>query len=151
MVAVLFVCTGNICRSPTADGVLRRLVAEDGLEGRINVDSAGTGHWHAGDPPDPRAIAAAARRGTDLSPLRARVVVPDDLDRFDLVLAMDNGHLAALRRLARTAEQRQKIELFLGTHEVPDPYYGDATDFAHVLDLCEAGCQALMPRLKALL
>jgi protein-tyrosine phosphatase len=144
--AVLFVCTGNICRSPTAEGVLRHMAAREGME--LHVESAGIGHWHIGHPPDERAQHHARARGYDLSALRARQVRPGDFETFDLILAMDRGHLRSLERLA-PREQRHKIRLFAGAREVPDPYYGGAEGFERVLDLVEAACRDLLDELKA--
>ncbi len=153
MRSVLFVCTGNICRSPTADGVMRHRVAAAGLEGQVLVDSAGTHGYHIGEPPDPRTIQAARARGYDLSPLRARKLVVADFDRFDLILAMDRGHLEIMRRLA-PAGSPAELALFTRfappphtDRDVPDPYYGGAQGFAEVLDMVEAGVAALMARL----
>jgi protein-tyrosine phosphatase len=149
MVRVLFVCLGNICRSPTAEGVFRQLVAARGLSDRIEVDSAGTGGWHAGDPPDPRTVQAAARRGLDLSTLRARQVRREDFAAFDHVLAMDEANLRALE-LLRGDSARARLRLFLacapdvGCTEVPDPYDGGPAGFERVLDLCEAAARALL-------
>src|SRR3954471_23362395 len=143
---VLFVCMGNICRSPTAEGVLRRLVREEGLEDRVEIDSAGTGGWHAGAPPDERATEAARRRGLDLAGA-ARQVEPADFERFDLILAMDRDNLAELRRLAPDDEARGKLRLLLGDRDVPDPYYGGERGFEDVLDLVEAGCRDLLAEL----
>ena len=150
---VLFVCTGNICRSPTAEGVFRAFVARAGLADRIEVDSAGTHGYHIGEPPDARAIAHAKRRGYDLSALRARRVAPADFERFDLVLACDRGHHGLLRRLADKA-QHGRIAMFLdyapelGIEEIPDPYYGDPRDFEHVLDIVERASQSLLAALQ---
>ncbi len=150
---VLFVCTGNICRSPTAEGVFRAFVARAGLADRIEVDSAGTHGYHIGEPPDARAIAHAKRRGYDLSALRARRVAPADFERFDLVLACDRGHHGLLRRLADKA-QHGRIAMFLdyapelGIEEIPDPYYGDPRDFEHVLDIVERASQGLLAALQ---
>src|SRR3954463_5463664 len=137
---------GNICRSPTAEGVMRRLLRDEGLDGRIEIDSAGTGGWHAGEPPDARATAAAHRRGIELAGA-ARQVDPEDFERFDLIVAMDRENLAALRRLAPDDEARAKLRLLLGDRDVPDPYYGGASGFEDVLDLVEAGCRDLLAEL----
>jgi len=149
---VLFVCLGNICRSPTAEGVFRHKLQEAGLADLIEVDSAGTGDWHIGKAPDNRTRLAAQRRGYDLSALRARQVVADDFARYDLVLAMDNSNLhqlSALRPLASVGE----LDLFLRRYrlaleEVPDPYYGGEDGFEHVLDLIEQACDGLLAELK---
>jgi len=150
---VLFVCTGNICRSPTAEGVFRAFVERAGLSDHIAVDSAGTHGYHVGEPPDARAIAHAKRRGYDLSGLRARRVKPDDFGRFDLILACDRGHHGHLRRLADTA-QHGRIAMFLdyapelGLQDIPDPYYGDPQDFEHVLDIVERASHGLLAALR---
>ena len=149
VVRVLFVCTGNICRSPTAHGVFASHVARAGLADRIQVDSAGTHDYHVGEPPDPRTIAAAKRRGYDLSPLRARPVERADLARFDVVLAMADEHRRRLVALARD-EHRDRIALFLGDRDVPDPYYGDAAGFEEVLDLVEEASRGLLAHVKDL-
>ena len=149
---LLFVCLGNICRSPTAEGVMRRLVAERGLEGRVEIDSAGTGDWHVGHPPDERATEAAARRGTVLEGA-ARQVTPEDFSRFDLVLAMDASNLGNLRRLAPDAASAAKVRLLrefdprsagASDLDVPDPYYGGDDGFEIVLDQVEAACRGLL-------
>ena len=152
-VKILFVCLGNICRSPTAEGVLRVLAAREAPELGIEVDSAGTAGYHVGQPPDPRTRAAAARRGYDLSPLRARIVEPDDFERFDLILAMDHDNLEVLRRRApRHAHQRLRLLLEFapdgGPEEVPDPYYGGPNGFEEVLDLVEAATRGLLAHLR---
>ncbi|WP_029009440.1 low molecular weight protein-tyrosine-phosphatase [Azospirillum halopraeferens] len=153
MVKVLFVCTGNICRSPTAEGVFRHLVREAGLDGRIATDSAGTTDYHAGEPPDPRSRSAARRRGVDLSDLRARAVTEQDFHTFDYVLAMDRGHLARLRHLAPDGAAAT-VRLFLDyapeapRREVPDPYYGQGDHFTEVLDLVEAGARGLLDHIR---
>ncbi len=154
MVKVLFVCTGNICRSPTAEGVFRRLVAEAGLSGRITADSAGTHGYHCGEPPDPRSCQAAKARGFDLSALRARKLTTADFHEFDHILAMDRGHLAHLRRMAPAAATAV-VGMFLddalpggAEREVPDPYYGEGRHFEEVLDLCEQGARALLERIR---
>ncbi len=149
MTSVLFVCTGNICRSPTAEGVFLHLVHEAGLRKRVRVDSAGTHGYHVGDRPDPRALAAAARRAYDLSKLRARKLSADDYVRFNHLLAMDRGHLSIMLRDS-PVEHRHKIRLFmdhaphLGHREVPDPYYGDNAGFELVLDLVEGAAHGLL-------
>jgi len=143
---VLMVCMGNICRSPTAEGVLRHRLIAAGLDGQIEVDSAGIGGWHAGEPPDARAQRHALRRGYDLSRQRARRVVDADFERFDLVLAMDEENLAELRRL-RPASTRAETRL-LAPIEVPDPYHGSAQGFENVLDLVERACDALVVELR---
>jgi protein-tyrosine phosphatase len=154
VVRVLFVCLGNICRSPTAEGVMRALAAEAGVEDRIEIDSAGTGSWHVGHPPDDRAAAAAARRGIELGGA-ARRVEPSDLDRFDLVIAMDRDNLAELQGMAAAGGQGRSEKLALlrqydvtaaaaGELEVPDPYYGGEDGFDLVLDVVTAGCRGLL-------
>ena len=149
MRSVLFVCTGNICRSPTADGVFRHLVREAGLEARIRVDSAGTHDYHVGEPPDERAQHHARRRGYDLSELRARQVAREDFEAFDVVLAMDRGHLRILQRLS-PPEHRHKLRLFMefasARHrdEIPDPYYGGERGFEAVLDMVEDAARGLL-------
>ncbi|MDX1608732.1 MAG: low molecular weight protein-tyrosine-phosphatase [Halofilum sp. (in: g-proteobacteria)] len=150
-VGVLFVCMGNICRSPTAHGVFRSRVAAAGLQDRIAIDSAGTHGYHVGSAPDARAVAAAARRGYDLSDLRARRVGAADLERFDHVLAMDRANLGALGSLAAgaaaTAPRLLLVHAATDTDEVPDPYYGADHEFERVLDLVEAGCDGLLAEL----
>ncbi len=142
---LLLVCTGNICRSPTAEGVLRRLAQEAGLA--LEVDSAGTHGWHAGEPPDERAQAHALRRGYDLSRLRARRIEPGDFARFDLILAMDRGHLRLLRERCPRGHAG-KLRLFLDGRDVPDPYYGGAEAFEQVLDLVEDAARSLLDHLR---
>ncbi len=151
---ILFVCSGNICRSPTAEGVLRRLAHAASLE--LEVDSAGLGGWHAGEAPDPRTVRHARARGYDLSSLRARQIGGADFAFFDRIYAMDQGHLRELRRLAPELH-RAKVSLFLDVvgadddaptgREVPDPYYGGAEGFEAVLDLVEEGCRAIVAEL----
>lgn len=151
---ILFVCMGNICRSPTAEGVFRAQVKAAGLSDRITTDSAGTHGYHIGDPPDPRSIKAAVARGIDISDLRARMVRFDDFERFDLVLAMDRQNHEALTTLYKS-EMPERLRMFmefapeLRRSEVPDPYYGGAAGFDHVLDLCEAASRGLLTHLKA--
>jgi len=142
---VLFVCTGNICRSPTAEAVLRHQAEKAGID--LHVESAGIGRWHIGCPPDERAQHHAQRRGYDLSRLRARQVEPLDFERFDMILAMDRGHLRALQKMAPD-KHRAKIRLFAAESDVPDPYYGGPEGFEHVLDLVEAACRDLLQELK---
>jgi protein-tyrosine phosphatase len=147
--AVLFVCMGNICRSPTAEGVFRKLVEERAPQLRIQIDSAGTHDYHVGEAPDPRAIAAAARRGIDLEPLRARMVEEADFERFDLVVAMDRLNREVL--LDRSPETyRDRVRLMmdfapsLEVEDVPDPYYGGPVGFERVLDLVEEAARGLL-------
>ncbi len=146
---VLFVCLGNICRSPTAEGVLRAIAAREFPALELTVDSAGTANYHAGEPPDRRTVAAARRRGYDLASLRARQANPGDFERFHHVLAMDRANLAELERL-RGGDGAARLGLFLdyapacGYLEVPDPYYGGVEGFERVLDLCEAGARGLL-------
>jgi protein-tyrosine phosphatase len=149
---VLFVCLGNICRSPTAEVVLRHKLRELGLEEGIEVDSAGTGDWHVGKPPDSRTRQAAQLRGYDLSALRGRQVCADDFRRFDLILAMDQSNLQHLRRL-RPGDAMAELDLFLRRYElaleeVPDPYYGGEEGFEQVLDLLEQACDGLLRELR---
>ena len=143
--SVLFICTGNICRSPTAEAVLRHLAAEEGIE--LRIASAGIGDWHVGAAPDDRAQHHARGRGYDLSALRARQVRAADFAEFDLILAMDRGHLRALERMA-PQELRHKVRLFVAGRDVPDPYYGGPEGFEQVLDLVEAACRDLLLELK---
>ena len=150
---VLFVCTGNICRSPTADGVLRKMVTDRGLAGVVEVDSAGTHDYHMGEPPDGRSQKHALIRGYDLSVLRARQVQAEDFEKFDLILALDDGHLRILQQLC-PPKYKPKVHRFTEfctvhtSHEVPDPYYGGAQGFDHVLDLVEDGCASLIDHLS---
>jgi protein-tyrosine phosphatase len=168
---LLFVCLGNICRSPTAEGVMRALLSRAGLEGSIEVDSAGTGSWHAGSAPDARAAAAAAGRGIALDGA-ARQVRPEDFRRFDLLIAMDGTNREELLRLAPDAEARARVRLLrefdpasaplLHSEEdpgaadahseeldVPDPYYGAPGGFQEVFDLVHAACEGLLEQLLA--
>jgi protein-tyrosine phosphatase len=146
---ILFVCTGNICRSPTAEGVARRWLAMAGLGDEVGVDSAGTQGYHVGEAPDPRSQSAASRRGYDLSRLRARKVEAKDFAEFDLLLAMDRDHLQYLRDKAPEGT-RHKVRMFMSyarmsrRDDVPDPYYGGATGFDAVLDMCEDAVQGLI-------
>src|SRR5678815_5032220 len=143
---VLFVCTGNICRSPTAEGVLRRLAELEKLN--IHVASRGTHDYHVGEPPDERAQDHAKRRGYDLSAQRAKQLSKRDFEEFDLVLAMDRGHLRILQRLC-PPQHAGKVRLFLQEADVPDPYYGGAEGFEQVLDLVEAACRGLLHEMRA--
>jgi protein-tyrosine phosphatase len=152
---ILFVCLGNICRSPTAEAVMRRLVAQRGLERLVQLDSAGTGGWHVGEGPDPRAIAAGALRDLQVAG-KARQVEMEDFERFDLILAMDRANLNDLRRLALDTESAEKVRLLreydpqangAGELEVPDPYYGGDDGFERVIDLVEAACVGVLDSL----
>ncbi|HJK90588.1 MAG TPA: low molecular weight protein-tyrosine-phosphatase [Polyangiaceae bacterium LLY-WYZ-15_(1-7)] len=153
-VSICFVCLGNICRSPTAEGVMRHLLAEEGLSELIALDSAGTGGWHVGEKPDPRARAAAARRGITVDGA-GRQFQRGDFARFDYVVAMDGSNLRNLRKLASRDEHEEKLSL-LRDHdpgspadaEVPDPYYGGEGGFETVLDIVEAGCRGLLERVR---
>jgi protein-tyrosine phosphatase len=145
-VKVLFVCTGNICRSPTAEGVLRELSRQQGVA--LHVESRGTHDYHVGEPPDERAQLHARRRGYDLSAQRARHVSRDDFERFDLIVAMDNGHLRMLRQMCPPNLQ-SKIRSFLPGADVPDPYYGGPDGFESVLDLVEAACRDLLAEIRS--
>jgi protein-tyrosine phosphatase len=153
-VRVLFVCLGNICRSPTAEGVFRAVLAREAPDLEVDVDSAGTAAYHVGEPPDPRTQSAARVRGYELSALRARVVEPADFERFDLILAMDEENAETLRRRA-PRDKRNRVKLFLefadgvDETEVPDPYYGGARGFEHVLDLVEAASRGLVEHLRS--
>jgi protein-tyrosine phosphatase len=150
---VLFVCLGNICRSPTVEGVARQLAAAEFPHLPLQFDSAGTADYHTGDAPDPRTQAAARRRGYDLSRLRARQLMVEDFSRFELLLAMDGENLQAMRLLA-PPEARSRVRLFLSYppeagSAVPDPYYGGPDAFETVLDLAEQGCRALFVAIAA--
>jgi len=150
---ILLVCMGNICRSPSAEGVVRHYLEISGLARTVTVDSAGTHGYHAGEPADPRAQRAAAKRGFDLSRKRARRVRSDDFERYDLILAMDRDNLRALER-GCPESHREKLGLFMfyGTRfqgaEVPDPYYGGPDGFDYVLDMLEDGAHGLMEALR---
>lgn len=154
---VLFVCLGNICRSPTAEAVMRGMVRDAGLEERIEIDSAGTGSWHVGNPPDARSTAAAQRRGIVMEGA-ARTVAPADFDDWDLLVAMDRDNQRELLRRAPDDAARAKVKLLreydpasvsAGELEVPDPYYGGENGFDEVLDIVEAGCRGLLAELSA--
>ena len=150
MTRVLFVCLGNICRSPTAEGVMRRLVREHGLEDEIEIDSAGTGGWHVGAPPDARATEAARARGTELAGAARRFDPGRDFDRFDLIIAMDAENRRDLLALAPDARAREKVRMFRpGDLDVPDPYYGGANGFEEVLDHVEEAARELLDEIRA--
>jgi protein-tyrosine phosphatase len=144
---ILFVCMGNICRSPTAEGVMRHLLVERGLDGEIEVQSAGTGGWHAGSPPDARSAAAARERGITLEG-EARQVTAADFDDFDLLVAMDRDNLAGLRAIAPPGTEDKLRMLLAGGRDVPDPYYGGPRGFEDVLDLVETACEGLLDELQ---
>lgn len=162
-VRICFVCLGNICRSPTAEGVMRALVERAGLGERVLVDSAGTAGYHTGEPSDSRSIAHAKRRGYALTHL-ARTFTRSDFARFDYVVAMDGANYRSLQHIAPDAAARAKISMLRAYEiaeeersrreghafdEVPDPYYGGADGFERVLDICEAGCSALLAHVRA--
>ncbi len=151
-IRILFVCTGNICRSPSAEGVFRHMARAAGLDGQVETDSCGLAGWHVGSPPTGTAQQIAQARGYDLSDLRARAFDDRDFDRFDLILAMDDGHHAQLMRRAGEAHA-PKVAMFLeaadaGRGDVPDPYYGGREDYEYALDLIEAGCRGWLARLS---
>jgi protein-tyrosine phosphatase len=155
MKKVLFVCLGNICRSPAAEGIFRDMVKKESLEGKIHVDSAGTGGWHEGDAPDGRMITHAKKRGYDIRDLEARQIqAPEDLKNYDYILTMDNANLKNVRALDLKAEHEHKIMplvTFCKIHsvkEVPDPYYKEEEGFEHVLDLLEDACRELLLHIK---
>ena len=152
--AVLVVCTGNICRSPTGEGVLRHLVEKRGLADRIEVASAGTHDYHVGECPDARSIRHARERGYDLSPLRASQVTREDFERYDYILAMDRGHLRILRNMA-PKDAKARLGMFLEAsarwkgEDVPDPYYGGVEHFERVLDMVEEAAERWVERFEA--
>lgn len=154
---LLFVCLGNICRSPTGEGVMRHLLREHGLEDAIEIDSAGTGDWHVGQPPDARAMGAARERGIEVDG-NARQVTAADFEAFDLILAMDRANRDDLRALAPTDAARERVRLLreydpeavaTGELEVPDPYYGGQDHFEEVLDLVTRACEGLLDEVRA--
>ena len=153
MVRILFVCTGNICRSPTAEGVFRHMMREKNIENWVEVASAGTHGYHVGEAPDQRAQKAAARRGYDLSRIRARKLAPQDIDYFDLILAMDRSSLESLRLIC-SPERSEHLGLFMDysanfhEDEVPDPYYGSGQGFERVLDMVEDVNRVLIDRVR---
>jgi protein-tyrosine phosphatase len=153
-IRICFVCLGNICRSPTAEATMRRLVEEAGLSGEVELDSAGTGGWHVGEPPDERAQVAGKRRGLELRG-RARKVSVDDFEHFDYLVAMDGANREDLYALSPDDDARDRIELLRNFDpdsppdaEVPDPYYGEGDGFERVLDICEAGCRGLLGHIR---
>ena len=153
MIRVCFVCLGNICRSPQAEGLFRHHVRAAGLEPHFHVDSAGTGAWHAGELPDARTRAASAQRGVVLQH-RAQQFTRRHFDEFDLVLAMDTQNLRDLHALAPDAATRAKVRLLrdfdpAGSGDVPDPYYGEGDGFTRVFELCDAACRGLLGHLRA--
>lgn len=150
VIKVLFVCTGNICRSPTADGIFKAMVGKAGMNDTVKVDSCGLSGYHAGEQADPRSREMAASRGYDLSPIRSRKITSHDYSEFDYILAMDDGHLADMQNQC-PAQYRHKLELFLDYHpknrkgqSVPDPYYGGANGFKSVFDMIEETSDALL-------
>ena len=153
-VSVLVVCTGNICRSPTGEGVLRHLAEKRGLGEKVRVASAGTHDYHVGECPDPRTVKHAKRRGYDLSAQRAQQLSPDHFREFDYILAMDETHVRQLKRLS-PPEHTAKVRLFMefagqgAPREVPDPYYGGAQGFERVLDLVEQASRGLLDHLRS--
>lgn len=154
MVRLCFVCLGNICRSPTAEAVMARLIRDENLESEVEIESAGTGDYHVGEPPDARSAAAAKRRGVVLRGQAAQFG-RNDFDRFDLVLAMDRHNKANIMAIARDDDDRRKVHLLRDFDpaspkgsEVPDPYYGGDRGFETVLDVCEAGCRGLLDYLR---
>ncbi|MCW9078687.1 MAG: low molecular weight phosphotyrosine protein phosphatase [Gammaproteobacteria bacterium] len=153
MVKVLFVCMGNICRSPTAHGVFRALVEKEGLSQAVEIDSAGTHAYHVGSAPDRRAQATAQERGIDISDLVARRVEPDDFDLFDFVVAMDQDNYMSLSEICPDRHV-DKIYMFMDfadhmrTREVPDPYYGGPSGFDRVFDLVEAASEGLLQEIR---
>ena len=152
-IRVLFVCTGNICRAPTAEGVFRFMAETMGIGDRVMVDSAGIADYHIGEPPDERSVMAARNRGVDLSGQRARQLRPDDFEIFDFLVAMDQTHFSEMRRLCPDGDT-DRIKLLLdyapqvGTRDVPDPYYGAGDGFNYVLDLVEAGSAGLLQEIR---
>jgi protein-tyrosine phosphatase len=149
---ILFVCMGNICRSPSAEGVFKHVLAKRAPQLQVDIDSAGTHDYHVGEAPDVRAVAAARRRGIDISSLRARRVATEDFERFDLILAMDEDNLRELQGRVQAAH-RDRIRLMMeyapavGRRDVPDPYYGGEQGFEDVLDLLEEAADGLIDKL----
>jgi protein-tyrosine phosphatase len=151
MVRVLFVCMGNICRSPLAQGVFEDVLRRESLEGEVSVDSAGTGAWHVGSPPDERALSAASLRGVDISSQRARRITPEDCQNFDYILTMDEENYRAVSGLCRDcAVVRPFLDFATDSPEtaVPDPYYGGPEGFEHVLELVEEASEGLLEDIR---
>lgn len=149
MTSVMFVCLGNICRSPLAEGIFRHKIRHAGLTSRFRIDSAGTGNWHHGKSPDPRSIDVATKYGIDIATQRARQVTRGDFNAFDIILAMDADNLATLRRLAPpTAPARLRLFIETPPQDVPDPYYGGAEGFETVYRIIEEGCSGLLHELN---
>ncbi len=151
MVRVLFVCLGNICRSPLAQGVFENVLRREGLEGEVEVDSAGTGSWHVGEPPDERALSVASFRGVDISSQRARRITPEDCQNFDYILTMDEENYHTVAALCRgSAVVRPFLDFATNSseREVPDPYYGGPEGFDHVLDLVEEASEGLLKDIR---
>ncbi|AMR31198.1 protein tyrosine phosphatase [Mucilaginibacter sp. PAMC 26640] len=142
---ILMVCLGNICRSPLAEGIMQHLADKEGLN--WEVDSAGTGNWHVGSPPDRRSIRAAYEQGVDISKQVCRLFTTSDFDEFDLILVMDKSNLSNILALSRNDSDRQKVKMLLGDKIVPDPYYDD-TQFAPVFKLIETGCKEIIRQYK---
>ncbi len=152
MIRVLFVCTGNICRSPTAEGVFRHLVTAAGLENAFDIASAGTDSYHVGEAPDTRAIKVARENGVDISGQRAQQVQPEDFENFEYIFAMDNGHLQELQHRAPPGSLAH-IALFLDTadgteNDVPDPWYGSEEDFHRVYAMVDKGARAILEKIR---
>ena len=153
-IGVLLVCTGNICRSPTAEGVMRHLAKKRGLADHVRIESAGTHDYHVGEPPDPRTLKHASKRGYDMSAQRASQVRPEHFETFDYILAMDRGHLRTLRAMAPEGA-KAKVGLFLEAsgkwkgEDVPDPYYGGVSGFEEVLDMVEEAAERWLDRIEA--
>ena len=153
VIRILFVCTGNICRSPTAEGVFRHLVEKEGLSGLFEIHSAGTDSYHAGQTPDRRAVKVAKKHGVDIGHQKARALAAKDYDAYDYIFAMDGGHFHELKERA-PGKFRAKIEMFLSAstnldkHEVPDPWYGNDKDFEDVFTLVVEGSSALLKKIR---
>ena len=145
---VLFVCLGNICRSPLAEGIFSGLVDDAELSGDFFIDSAGTGAWHIGNPPDPRSVDIAARHGLDISHQQARTVTSEDFDRFDVIVAMDGDNLASLTAMANRPRAEIRLLFNAPPMDVPDPYFGGPEGFEDVFRLISSGCENLLTTLR---